>query len=77
MSDAQRQYEADVARRPTYHDGTPRKTWDRLGPLERSTWARKGPSPAYRIDLTPEGEQTVIPGCERDAAPSVKQLDLF
>jgi hypothetical protein len=33
--------------------------------------------PAYRTDLTPGGEQLVIPGCERDAAPKVRQLDLF
>jgi hypothetical protein len=31
----------------------------------------------FRTELTPTGEQTVIPGCERDAAPSVRQLDLF
>lgn len=33
-------YEADVRRRPTYHDGTPRKTWEQLGELERSTWSK-------------------------------------
>lgn len=31
----------------------------------------------YRTELTPAGEQTVIPGCERDAAPGVRQLSLF
>jgi hypothetical protein len=31
----------------------------------------------YRTELTPAGEQMVIPGCERDAAPSVRQLSLF
>lgn len=31
----------------------------------------------YRTELTPAGEQTVIPGCEIDAAPSVRQLSLF
>lgn len=69
---AQEAYEIDLMFRPNYHDGTPRKTWDQLGELERSTWA----SP-YRTDLTPAGEQTVIPGCEVDASPSVKQLKLF
>jgi hypothetical protein len=39
MTPAQIAYEADVAKRPTYHDGTPRKTWAQLGDLERSTWA--------------------------------------
>lgn len=33
------EYESDLARRPVYHDGTPRKTWAQLGDLERSTWA--------------------------------------
>lgn len=33
-----RDYEADVRRRPTYDDGTPRKTWEQLGELERWTW---------------------------------------
>jgi hypothetical protein len=32
---------------------------------------------AFRAELTPAGEQWVIPGCERNAAPTVRQLDLF
>lgn len=32
---------------------------------------------AYRTELTPEGEQLVIPGCERNYSPKAKQLDLF
>lgn len=31
----------------------------------------------YRTELTPAGEQSVIPGCERDASPTARQLDLF
>lgn len=31
----------------------------------------------YRTELTPAGEQTVIPGCERNLAPGTRQLDLF
>ena len=31
----------------------------------------------YASELTPIGEQLVIPGCERNLAPSAKQLDLF
>ena len=31
----------------------------------------------YRTELTPEGEQAVIPGCERNASDRAKQLDLF
>lgn len=40
-------YEADVALRPTYDKGEPRKLWDALGPLERSTW-EKNPTPRGR-----------------------------
>lgn len=32
---------------------------------------------AYPTELTPAGEQAVIPGCERNASPRAKQLDLF
>lgn len=31
----------------------------------------------YRTELTPVGEQMIIPGCERDQAPATKQLSLF
>lgn len=31
----------------------------------------------FRSELTPAGEQLVIPGCEQDQAPGVKQMDLF
>lgn len=33
-------YEADIRRRPNYHDGMPRKTWDQLGPVEQWSWNR-------------------------------------
>lgn len=31
----------------------------------------------WTTELTPEGEQHVIPGCERNASPKARQLDLF
>jgi len=31
----------------------------------------------YATELTPEGEQMVIPGCERNRAPGVVQWSLF
>lgn len=40
MDKGQAAYEGDVARKPCYHDGTPRKTWDQLGDVERWSWAR-------------------------------------
>ncbi len=39
-------YQADVQRRPTYEDGTPRKTWGQLGQAERWTWD-KNPTPRH------------------------------
>lgn len=33
--------------------------------------------PGWRSELTPEGEQLVIPGCEKDAAPGIRQMELF
>lgn len=38
---ARKEYEADVAKRPTYHEGTPRKTFDELPELYQLTWAPK------------------------------------
>lgn len=38
---AQINYEIDCLFRPNYHDGRPRKSWDDLGELERSTWEPK------------------------------------
>lgn len=35
------------------------------------------PLAPFRTELTPAGEQMVIPGCEQDAAPSVRQMNLF
>lgn len=39
--------------------------------------ARDTPAPTYHTELTEAGEQAVIPGCERNAAPTTKQLNLF
>lgn len=67
---------------PTYDDhhayhGTPEAT-ARLWSRNRSTLeAFFPPIKTYRTELTPAGEQMVIPGCERDAAPGVRQLSLF
>jgi hypothetical protein len=36
-------YNADLIRRPTYHTGEPRKTWDELRDHERNTWAKPRP----------------------------------
>lgn len=52
---------------------------DRPMPLRPGIWTRGvGYHPTdYASDLTPAGEQTVIPGCERNASPRATQLDLF
>jgi len=35
------------------------------------------PERLFRSELTPAGEQYIIPGCEIDRAPATKQLNLF
>lgn len=37
---AREAYEADVRRRPTYHDGTPRKPWGDLSEIAQWSWGR-------------------------------------
>ena len=39
--------------------------------------AQEYTAPVYSAELTPVGEQLVIPGCERNLAPAAKQLSLF
>jgi hypothetical protein len=39
-SPGQLDYERDVARRPTYHDGRPRATWDELSDIARWSWEK-------------------------------------
>ena len=41
---AKEAYEEDVRRRPKYHDGASRKTWEQLGAVEKWTWERN-PTP--------------------------------
>lgn len=47
-------YEADVARRPTYHDGTARRAWEALPDHVRATWER---NPTPRTWEAVEAEQ--------------------
>jgi len=37
-SEGQRQYELDVQRRPTYHDGKPRVPWESLSDIAKRSW---------------------------------------
>jgi hypothetical protein len=37
----------------------------------------KARAPKVHTELTPEGEQYVIPGCEKNASPRAVQLNLF
>lgn len=41
--EARRAYEASVAEKPTYSDGTPRKPWGELDTLTQWTWTRERP----------------------------------
>lgn len=40
LQQAREAYEQDVLKHPTYHDGTPRKTWDELDSLCKESWCR-------------------------------------
>ena len=33
-------YNEDLRKRPVYHDGKPRKTWEQLCPIARYSWER-------------------------------------
>ena len=51
-------------------------------PLGRAFLAREKArmaweSARFQSELTPAGEQLVIPGCEKHLAPGARQLDLF
>ena len=71
-------YEEDCRRKPHYHTGQPRKPWEQLDSVEQWSWD-KSPTPraSKPTELTPAGEQFVIPGCERNASPKARQLGLF
>lgn len=38
--EARADYEANVARRPWYHDGAPRRTWEQLNSVAKWSWMR-------------------------------------
>lgn len=40
MGQAKAAYEADVKRRPNYHDGTPRRRWEELPKEIQESWSR-------------------------------------
>ena len=40
MNKGQAAYEADVKRRPFYHDGTKRKAWAQLCSVARYSWEK-------------------------------------
>lgn len=64
---------AKTGKRPHFAEG--------FGTLdEAEAVAAKMEKPGYSVtitELTPAGEQHVIPGCERNASPKASQLDLF
>lgn len=47
------------------------------GMKERNRQALRAIVDTFTTELTAAGEQTVIPGCERNASPKARQLDLF
>lgn len=64
-------YEADLQKRPTYPDGSPRKSWEQLDDLARWSWSREpkqedAPMTAETIDTgdyvhhAPTGHDLVV-----------------
>lgn len=47
MTNGQIAYEAELKARPTYDDGSPRRTWEQLGPIAQWSWERN-PTPRWR-----------------------------
>ena len=37
----QKAYESNVAKNPTYHDGKPRKSWEKLSKIARESWEKQ------------------------------------
>ncbi len=54
-SKAQRDYEADCAIRPNYHDGGKRKTWEQLDAVAQWSWKRPATETLAQA-LTPNQE---------------------
>jgi hypothetical protein len=70
-------YEADRAKRPLYHDHTPRPSWDDLSAIAKRSWVQPEKPIVYPTEPTPIGNQYVIPGCEKDKTRGPVQPDLF
>lgn len=65
-------YRATIPGIGTYGWGaTPEEAREKLRENIRAAEAEKS------TELTPAGEQFVIPGCERNASPKARQLGLF
>jgi hypothetical protein len=84
-SNGQLAYENDLAVTPTYHDGTPRKTWDELPLYARQSWERN-PTPRtqgaatdqlhhveYYAPIANEGGEGLWRG-ERDALSHAERI---
>jgi hypothetical protein len=60
MTPGQHAYERDVARRPTYDDGAPRKRWEELPDYAQYSWEH---NPTERVQTS------------RDQAPNASNED--
>lgn len=71
-------YDASSLRETNEYDRTPWGPDEDLAPeLPEPPPAAPAARPVFRSELTPEGEQLVIPGCERNGSKRMQQLDLF
>lgn len=70
-------YFRDLRDHPADSDGNPRKEWHEISDDDRARWIASQEAQRFASELTPEGEQYVIPGCEQNRDPEKKQLNLF
>jgi hypothetical protein len=56
MTDGEKAYREDVARRSAYPDGQPRRDWSELDDLIRSTWERNPTARDWGSNETPYAE---------------------
>lgn len=66
MTPGHNAYIEDCKRKPNYHTGEPRRTWEDLPEYIQATWEKNPTSRAYTCDCSPvmvDGEQVHNFGC--------------
>ena len=70
-------YEADVQKKPLYHTGQPRKTWEELSEITRWSWERgatKPPTQTYLPSLILFFALAALSACASPSQPPANTL---